>query len=121
MANYERLKTWQHADRLAHAVHDLPASWPLEEKYGLISQARRAGFSVAANICEGSSRKGKKKFRHFLEISMGSLSELTDALQFARKRGWAAQGPWAAIEELRRERSITLWFLYKAVRGSEPA
>jgi four helix bundle protein len=116
MPPYQQLIAWKHADRLAHIVYDLTAAWPSEERYGLISQARRAAFSVPANICEGAGRRGRREFGHFLDLSLGSLAELRYTLSFARERGWVSPESWNRVESLREETSKTLWFLYRAVR-----
>jgi four helix bundle protein len=114
----ERLKAWEYADQLAHAVYDLTKSWPTEERYGLVSQARREAFSVAANICEGASKRGPREFARFLDIALGSLSELTYTLRFAWKRGWITSTTWQQIEPLREHTSAMLWLLYRAIRRS---
>jgi len=117
MAPYERLKAWQHADHLAHEVYNLTAQWPSDERFGLIAQARRAAFSVAVNICQGAGKRGRSELGRYLDISLGSLAELTYALRFAQTRGWIAPDDWRRIESLREETSKTLWYLYKAVRS----
>ncbi|HEU4758844.1 MAG TPA: four helix bundle protein [Dehalococcoidia bacterium] len=50
--------------------------FPGEELYGLTSQIRRSGSSIAANIAEGCGRSGNGEFGRFLQIAMGSASEL---------------------------------------------
>jgi four helix bundle protein len=116
MLSCERLKAWELVDRLAHRVYDLTSSWPACERYGLVSQARRAAFSVAANICEGSSKRGSREYARYLDISVGSMAELTYTLRFARTRGWIDNQDWRALEELRDTASKSLWFLYQSVR-----
>ncbi len=88
----ERLTAWQYADQLVHAVYDVTQSWPTEERFGLTSQTRRAAFSVPANICEGASKRGRHEFGRYLDISLGSLAELTYALKFARALGMDQAG-----------------------------
>ena len=58
-------------------------SFPREELYGLTSQMRRAAFSAAANIVEGSAKHGAREYRRFLDITIGSLAELGDAFRVA--------------------------------------
>jgi four helix bundle protein len=66
-------------------VYHATKTFPSGERYGLTSQMRRAAFSGAVNIVEGSSRKSRKDFRRFLDISLSSLSEVGYALRFAKR------------------------------------
>jgi len=83
MMPYERFHAWQACHELAVAVYRT-TTFPRHELYGLTSQARRAAFSAAANIAEGSAKRGAREFRRYLDISIGSLSELAYALQARR-------------------------------------
>ena len=73
---YRDLIIWQKAHRLVLDVYKLTKIISAEEKYGLISQIRRAAVSVPTNIVEGHSRRSKKEFTQFLTISRASLMEL---------------------------------------------
>src|SRR4051812_37593189 len=75
MRDYTKIKAWVAADDLAVAVYSLTERFPVEEKYGITSQLRRAAVSVAANIAEGSARQSAKEWLHFLHIARGSLAE----------------------------------------------
>jgi four helix bundle protein len=77
MKRYERLEAWQAAHQLVLLTYRVTKAFPREELYGLTSPARRAGFSVAANIAEGSAKRGPREFRRYLDIALGSLSELS--------------------------------------------
>jgi len=87
MADYRRLKAWQVAYRLALAVYRATDGYPAAERYGLVSQSRRAAVSVAANIAEGAGRGGGGEFTRFLWIARGSLMELGTELSLARDLG----------------------------------
>jgi four helix bundle protein len=56
-----------------------------DEKYGLVSQMRRAAVSIASNIAEGSARNSKKEFIQYLYIAAGSASELETQLEISRE------------------------------------
>ena len=72
---------------LTKEIYKLSADFPREEKYGLTSQIRRAAVSIPSNISEGTSRKSRKEFSHFLDIALGSSYELETQLTIAQELG----------------------------------
>ncbi|HNW20871.1 MAG TPA: four helix bundle protein [Bacteroidales bacterium] len=74
--SFEKLIVWQKAREFVVFVYDIVASFPKEERYGLIDQIRRAAISVVANIAEGSSRTSKKDKAHFTQMAYSSLIEI---------------------------------------------
>jgi four helix bundle protein len=72
---------------LTKEIYKLSANFPRDEKYGLTSQLRRAVVSIPSNISEGSSRKSRKEFSHFLDIALGSSYELETQLTIAQELG----------------------------------
>ena len=113
MERYERFAPWQAAHRLALTVYGHTRKWPSDERFGLVSQARRAAVSVASNIVEGSSRRGTKEFRHFLDISFASLAEVGYQLRLARDLGYEAPEAWARVEAERIATVKGLWDLMR--------
>jgi four helix bundle protein len=77
---HKNLKAWQEAIGLVKVIYTLTKSFPDDEKFGIISQFRRASVSVPLNIAEGAGRSSLKEYCHFLDISLGSLSELDTLL-----------------------------------------
>lgn len=75
MQKYTDLKVWQRAYKLVLDVYRLTADMPSHERYGLVSQIRRAAVSVMANIAEGSKRIHRVEYARFLNIAEGSLAE----------------------------------------------
>jgi len=69
-------------------VHRETSAWPRHERYGLISQARRAAYSIPSNIAEGCGRDTDPEFARFVRYSMGSASELSYFLMLARDIGY---------------------------------
>ena len=69
---HERLKAWNACHDLVLEIYRKTSGWPVRERYGLTAQARRAAYSAAANIAEGSAKRGGAEFRRFLDISLGS-------------------------------------------------
>ena len=119
MKPYHRLEAWQKAHAFAVAVHLETRGFPPDERYGLTSQLRRAAFSVAANIVEGSGKRGPREFGRFLDIALGSMPEVTYALEYAQGVGYLTDDRYQVLEALRNEAGVLLWFLYKKVRGAK--
>src|SRR5512133_3854387 len=113
---FERLDAWREAHLLALDVYRASARWPPQERYGLVSQARRAAYSIPSNIAEGSARRGSKEFGRFLDIALGSCAELTYVLCLARDLGYLTPEEWTVLEERRSRAGTVLWFLYRRVR-----
>ena len=76
MRDFKNLKVWQKSHQLTLAVYKVTATFPKEEMYGLTSQIRRSCASIPANIAEGCGRAGEIELARFLQIAMGSASEL---------------------------------------------
>jgi four helix bundle protein len=113
---YERFAAWRHAHQLVLATYQLTLGFPVDERFGLVSQGRRAAFSVAANIAEGSAKKGTGEFRRFVDISLGSLSELAYIFRLAHELGYISLKQWEATEDLRAETGRTTWGLYRTLK-----
>lgn len=84
MQDFRNLAVWARAHRLTVALCKLTRLFPRDEMYGLTSQIRRAAASIGANIAEGCGRRGDGEFGRFLQIAMGSSSELEYHLLLAR-------------------------------------
>jgi four helix bundle protein len=115
MAIYERIKAWERCHELCVAVYQATKSWPIDERFGLSSQARRAAHSAAANIAEGSAKKGSAEFRRYLNISLGSLSELSYTLLLAKDLELISLEEWRRIDQLHRRAGGMTWLLYKSL------
>src|SRR5947207_7150734 len=120
MAPYERLHAWRECHELALAVYRVTKSFPSEEQYGLTSQTRRAAFSAAVNIVEGSSRKSRKEFRRFLDISLASLTEVGYTLRFAKEAGLLEESGWLDLSDRQNRARFLTWRLYRALGGGGP-
>jgi four helix bundle protein len=118
MMSYERLSAWQKAHALAVEIYNVTRSFPKYELYGLTSQLRRAAFSVPANIAEGSAKRGSPEFRRFLDIALGSFSEVSYGLRFARDVGLLREEDYHRLERLRHPVGKLTWGLYDAIARS---
>ncbi len=74
--SYRDLIVWQKGMALARQVYLVTGRFPDDEKFGLISQLRRAAVSVPSNIAEGHARSSRSDYARFLHISRGSLYEI---------------------------------------------
>jgi four helix bundle protein len=102
MAPYERLHARRECHELALAVYTATRQFPTQERYGLTSQTRRAAFSAAVNIVEGSAR-------------ISSLTEAGYAIRFAREAGFLSDSDWAHLDDRQnRARFLTLQ-LYRSL------
>lgn len=86
--NFTELIVWQKAMDLVDVVYGIVRGFPVEEKYALGDQLRRAVVSVPSNIAEGSGRESTKDFAHFLSIARGSLYEVMTQLKIAERQGF---------------------------------
>jgi len=76
MHQFRELKVWQKAMDLAQTTYELCIQFPDAERYGLVSQMRRAAVSIPSNISEGAGRNSKGEFQQFIGIAIGSAYEL---------------------------------------------
>lgn len=76
MKDFRKLSVWEKSHSLAVEIYQISSSFPQNEIYGITSQIRRACISIPANIAEGCGRNGEADFRRFLQIALGSASEL---------------------------------------------
>src|SRR5690606_20191337 len=65
------------------SVYEMTSFFPVEERYGLSQQMRRAAVSISSNIAEGAGRNGPREFLNFVGIARGSLAELETQMQLA--------------------------------------
>jgi four helix bundle protein len=85
MNNLKELKIWNKAIDLAVDVYKATSTFPSDERFGLISQSRRAAVSIPSNIAEGAGRNSIKEFNYFLGIANGSSYELQTQLVIANR------------------------------------
>src|SRR6185295_4728903 len=98
--NHHNLVAWQRADDLFIKLHLLSLKqFPIYERYELGSQLRRAAYSVAANIVEGSARRHRRERLHFFNIAESSLAEVGYCIHAATRLGYVSE---AAASELDR-------------------
>ena len=81
--NYKDLIVWQKSMKLAKTIYQLVKKLPIEERYSLSDQMRRAAVSIPSNIAEGNARFSTKEYVRFLSIARGSNAEVETQLLLA--------------------------------------
>ncbi len=88
--SFKDVIAWQRAIEMSIALYKLTSTFPKEEMFGLSSQLRRAGVSVASNIAEGYARNSTGEYKQFLGMARGSNSEVQTQLILARELGFGS-------------------------------
>jgi four helix bundle protein len=96
---FERLEIFHVAVDFSVKVHELVKKFPLEERFDLTSQAKRAVNSIALNIAEGSGRGTKRDFAHFLDMAMGSAFETVACFFIAGKQSYISKQDLETIKK----------------------
>ena len=103
MQRFTQLRVWQQGHRLALAVYRATALFPVDERFGLTSQLRRAALSVPTNIVEGSKRISRQDYARFLNMAEASLAEAEYLLRIARDLGYVTSPACAPLLSEARE------------------
>jgi four helix bundle protein len=122
--NHEDLEVWQKAHALTIQLYRATDSFPRSEMFGLTSQIRRAAGSIGANLAEGCGRWGEAEMARFVQIAMGSASELQNHLRLAHDLGFLAPTDYRSTsKDLTSVRQMLTAFLQslRGVRRSAPA
>lgn len=99
MRDYKKYKVWELGHQVTLEIYRLTQSFPKEEIYGMISQMRRASYSIPSNIAEGCGRESDAEFRRFLIISQGSASELEYFTMLAKDLGYIEQSTFSELND----------------------
>ena len=95
--SYEDLHVWLAGMDLVDAIYSETREFPLDERYGLTAQMRRAAVSVVANIAEGHGRAHRGEFLHHLSFAAGSLAELETQARVATRQGFLSAESLSAL------------------------
>jgi four helix bundle protein len=94
---FEDLIVWQKAISLVKNIYDLTAKFPRDERFGLISQMRRAAVSIPSNIAEGHARHTTKEYVLFVSNAEGSVAELQTQMRIAIELGYCGAESIAVV------------------------
>jgi four helix bundle protein len=112
ISNFQQLEVWQRAHQLALVVYRVTKTFPADEKYGLVSQMRRAAVSIPANIAEGFKRRGQADKMRFYNTGETSLEELKYYFILSKDLEHLAD-----IEQLMADAEIVSRLLYRLIES----
>jgi|GEM_PF-1189045 len=90
MKGFRTLHVWEKAHQFVLEFYLVRRKFPENECFGLVSQLRRAFVSIPSNIAEGRGRSGDSELRRFMQIAMGSASEVEYQIQLAKDSNYLA-------------------------------
>jgi four helix bundle protein len=115
MKTFRDLKVWEKSHMLVLEIYKATKQFPSEERFGLISQIKRAASSVPTNIVEGFKRRGDKDFAHFLNMADASLEETKYHLILSHDLKYLDDVAYAKLNELCEEVGRMLYGLQKKI------
>jgi len=98
---YRDLEVYKKSIDFVVDIYRITEFIPDSERFGLVSQLRRAAVSLPSNLAEGSGRNGKKELINFLHIARGSLFEIGTQLEISQRLGFVSQDDYDKLEERR--------------------
>ncbi len=116
---FTKLKVWRKARDLSLSTYSLTTGLPASERYGLVSQMRKAAVSIAANIAEGAGRNSRGDFLRFLHIASGSAAELQSHVLLAHGLGFLSDEQSSTLLAQTEEVKRMLGGLLKAVGSGQ--
>ena len=118
MRDHTKLRAFQLADEYVLAVYSITQSFPVDERYGLTSQLRRAAVSIASNIVEGASRASQAEYLHFLNMAYGSAKESAYQLTLAYRLKYINEEEGKELEKQANMVAKTLNALISGIKRS---
>ena len=117
MKSAEDLEVFRKAHQLALKIYMLTGKFPDSEKFGLVSQMRRAASSINSNLMEGSHRNNSREYRQFAGVSRGSIGELKYQVLLSKDLGFLDVNDYNTLKDELDEISRMLAGLIKALEG----
>lgn len=98
--SYRKLIAYQKAKEVVKHTYQLLKKFPVEERYAMCDQLRRASVSITSNIAEGVNRYSVKDKAHFVEIAFGSLMEVSSQFEIAEELGYISADERLSMDKL---------------------
>ena len=95
--SFEKLEVWKESIELVKTIYKITNTFPSEEKFGLISQLRRASISMSSNLSEGTSRNTNKDKAHFTTISFSSAMEVLNQLIISKELNFISENDYILV------------------------
>lgn len=120
MRNHEKLEAYQLSEDLVVEVYQLTKDFPSDEKFGLTAHVRKTALSIPSNIAEGSARNSEREYFNFLNIAIGSTSELECQLRIGFRLGYLNESVWNEFKDktVRIRKMLTSLMKYLSLSGS---
>lgn len=98
--SHKKLDVWKDSIKLVAKIYELTENFPSEEKFGLVSQMRRASVSITSNLSEGAARSSRKERKRFYEIARSSLVEVDTQLEISSAVDVVSENELKSLDEL---------------------
>jgi four helix bundle protein len=114
--SYRDLQVWRLSMQLAKEIYGITKDFPSDERFGLISQLRRAAVSIPSNIAEGQARYSQREFLRFISNARGSLAEVETQLLLSMELGYVPESEMQKLNRRTAEVGRLLNGLYSAIQ-----
>ena len=97
--SFEKLIVWRESIEVVKIIYNLTKKFPSEERFGLISQLRRATVSISSNVAEGTSRQTNKDKAHFTTIAFSSSMEVLNQIIISKELSFISENQYIFVRE----------------------
>lgn len=119
VVKFRDLEVWQLSMKLVESCYRMTAALPDHERYGLVSQTRRAAVSIPSNVAEGHNRRLPKPYRNHVNIALGSQAELDTLLELTVRLGFLPSQSVSEVNQLVRRVGQMLNGLHRSIRTDQ--
>jgi four helix bundle protein len=119
VSSVEDMDVFRKAHKITVTIYEITKMFPQDEKFALVSQMRRAAYSIPSNLMEGGHRLNKKEYRQFVGISKGSAGELKYFLLLSKDLNYISESEYSILRESVEELSKMLGGLVKSLTDTD--